>query len=494
MRLWFRRVRSETPIRLSDSAVTSLQTSSHASNRARKTAGYALSVLLALVTGAMLYPFRDEINLAVVALIYLVPVSMAAAWWGLGPSASSAVTAFFSFNYIFIKPYSTLEVHNPGDWVVLAAFLAVAFVISELMGRTRVNLRLAQAGEIEALRLFELATTLARSQDEKAVAEALAEKTIDTLLADRVEVWIENGVNSLMFTRGMQFNRKPDVVTPLQAARGLVGEIRLWRMQPPIQASEARILETFASQGVLAIERSRLSNAERKAQVLEESNQLKSSLLSSVSHELRTPLAAIKASISSLRSGEIEWDSEARSQLLATVEEEIDHLNTLVGNLLDMSRIEAGVLKPQKKPNMLAEIVEAVLARIRSQTQQHHILMEVGDDLPLVQVDFVQMEQVFTNLLTNSLKYSPPGSTIRITARQETESTLLVRLTNQSMPVTESDLERMFDKFYRINPSAQVTGSGLGLSIAKGIVEAHEGKIWAENLPDGLAFNFILPL
>ncbi len=471
-----------------------MKISSHASRLARQAAAYPLILLLTLTTSAALYPFRESISLAVVALVYLVPVTLGAVWRGLGPGAASAVAAFLSFNYLFIQPYYTFEVHNPGDWVVLAAFLAVAFVISELMGRTRVNLGLARAREIEAVRLFELATTLARSRDEQAVAEALAEKAIDALLADRVEVSIESGAGSLAFARGMKFSRKPDVVIPLQAARGLIGEIRLWRIRPPIQPAEERILQTFASQGVLAIERIRLSNADHKARVLEESDQLKSSLLSSVSHELRTPLSTIKASVSSLRSGEIEWDSEARADLLVTVEEEIDHLNVLVGNLLDMSRIEAGALKPQKKPNMLAEIVEAVLARMRSQTQQHRIGVDVRDDLPLVNVDFVQMEQVFTNLLTNSLKYAPPGSTIRITAQQEAEQALLVRLTNQSIPIPENDLERIFDKFYRIDPSARVTGSGLGLSITKGIIEAHGGKIWAENLPDGLAFNFIIPL
>lgn len=461
---------------------------------ARQAAAYLLTLLLTLVTSAFLYPFRETISLAVVALVYLVPVTMGAVWWGLGPGAISAVAAFLSFNYLFIQPYYTFQVHNPGDWVILAAFLAVAFVISELMGRTRANLSMAQAREIEAMRLFELGTTLARSRDEQSVAGSLAEKAVDALLADRVEVSIETGASALTLARGMKFTRKPDVVTPLQAARGLIGEIRLWRMRPPIQPAEERILQTFASQGVLALERIRLSNADRKARVLEESDQLKSSLLSSVSHELRTPLSAIKASVGSLRSGEIEWNSDARADLLATIEEEIDHLNVLVGNLLDMSRIEAGVLKPQKKPNMLAEIVGAVLARMRSQMQNHHLEVDVRDDLPLVNVDFVQMEQVFTNLLTNSLKYSPPGSTIRINARQRDEHFLLVRLTNQSIPVPESDLERIFDKFYRINPSERVTGSGLGLSITKGIIEAHGGKIWAENLPDGLAFNFIIPL
>jgi len=120
--------------------------------------------------------------------------------------------------------------------------------------------------------------------------------------------------------------------------------------------------------------------------------------------------------------------------------------------------------------------------------------MDISDDLPLVNVDFVQMQQVFTNLLTNSLKYSPPGSTIKISAWQKDNHFLQVRLTNQSLPVPEADMERIFDKFYRINPSEKVTGAGLGLSICKGIIEAHGGKIWAENLVDGLAFNFTVPM
>ncbi len=471
-----------------------MRTSIHPSQVARQVAAYLLIILLTLGTSALLFPFREMISLAVVAVVYLVPVTVGAVWWGLGPGVASAVVAFLAFNYLFIQPYYTFNVHNPGDWVVLVAFLAVAVVISELMGRVRTNLGMARARETEAVRLFELSTTLARSRDEQTVAEALIEKSIDALLADRVEVSIETGANSVTLGRGMNFTRKPDIISPLQAARGLIGEIRLWRIRPSIEPAEKRILQTFASQGVLAIERIRLSNADRKARVLEESDRLKSSLLSSVSHELRSPLAAIKASVSSLRSDEIDWDAEARTDLLATVEEEIDHLNVLVGNLLDMSRIEAGALKPQKKPNMLAEIVGAVVARMRSQRQNHHIEVEVRDDLPLVNVDFVQMEQVFTNLISNSLKYSPPGSTIRLTAKPRDEHSLLVRLTNQSLPVPETDLERIFDKFYRINPSERVTGSGLGLSITKGIIEAHGGQIWAENLPDGLAFNFIIPI
>jgi two-component system sensor histidine kinase KdpD len=412
------------------------------------------------------------------------------------PGIAAAVVSFLAFNFFFIPDLYTFQVKQTEDLIVLAAFLGVAFVISELAGRVRENLAAASAREHEAFRLYEFSTLLAGTLSEQAAARALLDKIDQALRPSRIEILIETNPMPVFLAKGDSLpesdTAKPFVV-PLQTARGLIGEIRLWSAGP-IQETEERLLKIFASQSVLAIERIRLGEGARKAKILEESDRLKSSLLSSVSHELRSPLAAIKASVSSLRSGEVEWESEARTELLTTVEEEIDHLNVLVGNLLDMSRIEAGVLKPQKNPDVLAEIVGAVIGRMRPQTQKHNIVVDIPDDLPLVNVDYVQMQEVFTNLLTNSLKYSPPGSTIKIAAKPKDKQLLLVTLSNQSMPVPETDLERIFDKFYRINPSEQVTGEGLGLSICKGILEAHGGTIWAENIADGLAFNFTVPL
>jgi len=360
----------------------------------------------------------------------------------------------------------------------------------------RENLAAASAREQEAIRLYEFNTLLAGVLGEPAVARALVDKIDQTLHPKRVEILIETSPEPVFLTKGNTLAEGESVkpyVVPLQTARELIGEIRLWSTEP-IQGTTERLLKIFASQSVLAVERIRLGEGARKAKILEESDRLKSSLLSSVSHELRSPLAAIKASVSSLRAGEVDWESKARTELLTTVEEEIDHLNVLVGNLLDMSRIEAGVLRPQKKPDVLAEIVGAVTGRMRPQTQNHNLMIDIPDDLPLINVDYVQMQQVFTNLITNSLKYSPPGSTIRIVARPKDRHFVLVILSNQSLPVPETDLERIFDKFYRINPSERVTGSGLGLSICKGIIEAHGGTIWAENLATGLAFHFTLPI
>jgi two-component system sensor histidine kinase KdpD len=220
---------------------------------------------------------------------------------------------------------------------------------------------------------------------------------------------------------------------------------------------------------------------------------LKSAILSSVSHELRTPLSTIKAASSSLREQEVSWDSQARAELIAAIDDEADHLNMLVGNLLDMSRIESGALKPKREWNILSEIVGSVLTRMKHLAQTHRIQVDVPEHLPLVAVDYLQMEQVFTNLLSNSLKYAPEDTVVCIQARQEGEN-MHVQVMNQGPQVPAEDLERIFDKFYRITATDRVTGTGLGLSICKGIVEAHGGHIWAENVPDGLAFNFTLPL
>jgi two-component system, OmpR family, sensor histidine kinase KdpD len=462
-------------------------------------ATYLLALAFSFATTGILLLLGHfgAINRTTIALVFLLPVGLSATFWGLVPGIIAALASFLAFNYYFIEPIHSFRIHNSEDLVILAAFLGVTVVISELVGRVKRNLAAATDREQEALRLYEFNNLLAGSQDERMAAQALLDKIEQALLPLRIEILIENSSEPVLLAKGISLPAHVEVrpfVEPLQTARGLIGEIRLWQKGKSISDSDGRLLKIFAGQGVLAIERLRLAEAARKTKILEESDRLKSSLLSSVSHELRSPLAAVKASVSSLRSGEVEWASDARTDLLATVEEEIDHLNVLVGNLLDMSRIEAGALKPQKKPNMLAEIVSAVSGRMRAQLQNYRFVVEVPEDLPLVNVDFIQIEQVFTNLLANSLKYSPAGSTIKLTARPKDSDNLLVTLTNQSTHVPETDLDRIFDKFYRIDSSDQVTGSGLGLSICKGIIEAHGGVIWAENLPDGLAFNFTLPI
>jgi len=454
---------------------------------------YFLAVLLVAGVTAAFFTMREALETSIIALLYLLPVVLITVLWGLRPGITTAALAFFAFNYFFIKPYYTLAVHQAGDLVVLMVFLIVAVVISQLVGRAQAGTLAATAREREATQLYELSTALTGLHDDHTIAEILARQVQATANGEHVEIHIQGADDAYCLPEMQAPARAPELTVPIQAARGILGEIRLWRAAPAISSSEKRLLQTFASQGALALERARLAQAESRARVLEESDRLKSVLLSSVSHELRTPLSTIKAAASSLRRDEVSWDSLARVELIAAIDDEADHLNMLVGNLLDMSRIESGALKPKREWNILPEILGSVLARMRHAIEDHRLNVDVPEGLPMVPVDYVQMEQVFTNLISNSLKYAPTASVIRIHAKVEGEA-VHVQVSNQGPQIPPEHLERIFDKFYRITAADRVTGTGLGLSICKGIIEAHGGRIWAENVSDGLAFNFTLPL
>ena len=454
------------------------------------------ALTVALATGVA-EVFRGSLSIQVIALVYLLPVVLSARLWGLGPGILAALGAFLSLNYFFLPPYFTFTVNQPQDLIALIVFLVIAVVISQLLGQDQQSLASSLAREREATRLYELSAALTGLLDEDAIAQILAEKICETFLADRVEVLmneVPQAVSHACTGEAQPPARKPDLAAALASARGQAGKVHIWRKKAPFAEAEKRLLSTFTSQGALALERARLMQNENRTQVLEESDRLKSALLSSVSHELRSPLATIKASISSLRSETIDLDADSRRDLLAAIEEETDYLNQLVGNLLDMSRIETGSLDPQRRWNTLPDIVGGVLKKMTQALQRHHLLLEIPPDFPLLPVDYILMEQVFTNLLSNSAKYAPPGTDITIRARLAPAQTALVQVVNQGPHVPEASLERIFDKFYRVTAADKITGTGLGLSICKGIVEAHGGRIWAENAPDCFIFNFTLPL
>jgi two-component system sensor histidine kinase KdpD len=472
--------------------------------RATRGIEYLLAILVTGLFTLIFLPFRSAggQDHTILSLLYLLPVVLSSVLWGLRPGALAAVASFLALNYFFIPPYYTLLVHRTQDLVVLIVFLGVSITIGQLVGRVSKSLAETTAREHEAIHLYELTMHLAGLQDEQAILSALAEQTLITFRATRVEILVETQGNTPAQHVRLEDRAQPDhqmgespvFITPLQSARGFLGEIKIWREPAVLTDAEERMLNTFASQGVSALERVSLSQAASRARLLEESDRFKSSLLSSVSHELRTPLATIKAAITSLRSETVEWDTEARADLLAVVEEETDHLNQLVGNLLNMSRIEAGALKPQRSWNSLADIVFSAVERTHQQTEKHNLIVDVSADLPLVPVDYLQIEQVFINLISNSTKYSAEGTTIAIQAQPVKGDLLKVTVRNQGPHVPAEHLERIFDKFYRVTAADRVTGAGLGLSICKGIVEAHGGHIWAENQAQGFAFNFTLPL
>ncbi|MEW5961801.1 MAG: ATP-binding protein, partial [Chloroflexota bacterium] len=244
----------------------------------------------------------------------------------------------------------------------------------------------------------------------------------------------------------------------------------------------------------LAIERVQLAEDAGLAQLLRETEKLQTALLNSISHDLRTPLASITGALSSLRDDAAFLDEAARRELVSTAWEQADRLNALVGNLLEMTRLEAGATRVKRELCDVQDVVGVALAQLANRLDARPVKVEVPDDLPLVPLDFVLMVQVLVNLLDNADKYSAPLTPITIRAYLD-DSELVIEVIDQGIGIPVDELERVFTKFYRVPRANGIGGVGLGLSISRGIVEAHHGRIWAGNRPEGGArITLTLPL
>jgi two-component system, OmpR family, sensor histidine kinase KdpD len=260
--------------------------------------------------------------------------------------------------------------------------------------------------------------------------------------------------------------------------------------------SQSAFFWTFVDQATSMIERARLRRESLQIEVLQRTDALRSALLSSISHDLRTPLASIKASASSLLQEDVQWSDEERRSFALAIEREADRLNRLVANLLDMSRIEGGALKPEKEWYPIDELIHDVIGRMQPILLDRKVETHIPDDLPPVQLDYLEIEQALTNLVENAARYTPSNTPIDIDAHSE-ENQMVISIADRGPGIPPADMKRVFDKFYRVLGRAGVrpTGSGLGLAVSKGLVEAHDGRIWVENREGGGAiFRFTLPI
>lgn len=479
----------------------------HLQNRASVGTNLALRTLIAPIAIALVtlglaifqngWPHWFNVPLAVLA--YLAAINLVTQLAGFTIGAIAAGIAFLSFNFFFIEPYGTLYVRNEADILVLFLFVAIALINSRVLGRAQRNLLEAEMREREATRFYELSLLLISLYDVKEIARALSQRLRAILNAQAIAVIIDKAEGYAAVRVQEPENRKdndaPNHIEPIALAHGALGEVHIWRKEY-LTLSEKRLLRTFASETAMILERMRMSQAESRTKLLEESDRLKGALLSSVSHELRTPLATIRAGAESLQSGLVAPNSPAGRELMSDVNDAATYLTKLVNNMLDMTKIESGALHPQREWSELDEIVGNTVRHLRSELGNHSLNIDVPEALPLIAVDPIQMDQVLTNLITNSVKYAPAGTSIHLTATVQGDM-MRACISNESSPLAREDLTRIFDKFYRVTNPSQVLGTGLGLSICKGIIEAHGGKIWAENrtgVEQGVSFIFTLPL
>ena len=273
---------------------------------------------------------------------------------------------------------------------------------------------------------------------------------------------------------------------PLKTARGLVGVLGLRPKQPgSLLTPEQRLaLDAFAHQAALALERASLVEQARQAELLQAAEKLQTALLNSISHDLRTPLVAITGALSALDEDDGTLDEATRRSLVENARAEADRLNRLVGNLLNMTRIEAGALKLAREPCDISDLIGSALEIVGSRLQERKVEVTISPEVPLVNLDFVLIVQVLVNLLDNAIKYSPVDQPIEVGACQEGHE-VQITVADRGPGIPPEDLERVFDKFYRVQRPGNISGTGLGLSICKGIVEAHGGSIRAENRAGG---------
>lgn len=483
---------------------------------------YAWSAgLVALTTllGFPLRPFIDPINLV---MLYLLAVVIAAIRLGRRPAMLASFLSVVAFNYVFVPPYYTYVVSDAQFLLTFAALLVVGIVISTLTAQARDQARAAQRRQTHTAALYELSRDLAAAIEPENIAQIVVTHISQTLefpaavLLPQPEKLApcftassftmdenEQAVAAWVLQHNQPAGRGTDTLAgannsylPLKAAQDVIGVLGIGVSEAtnPFTPEQWRLLESFANQAAQAIQRVQLADEARQAQLLRETEKLQTALLNSISHDLRTPLASITGALSSLRDDAAFLGEAARNILVTTAWEQADRLNNLVGNLLEMTRLEAGTTKVKPELCDVQDLIGVALEQLGHRLGGRTIHIEAPDNLPLVSMDFVLMVQVLANLLDNALKYSPQDTPITIrAAATSTEFTLQV--IDRGIGIPDHEIERIFQKFYRLPGANGVSGTGLGLSISKGIVEAHSGRIWATNNPEGGAvFTIAMPL
>lgn len=485
--------------------------------RRRRWTRYGLSVLVMLIVTAAELPMRSVLSPANLVMPYLMATVVIALRWGQTAGIVASVSGALLFDYSFILPYFTFVVGDLQFVVTLLVMLAVSLVTSALAGQVRAQADAAAEREMHTGTLYSLSRSLAAIRSPQRVIEVV-ERQIRDAFHRQVAIWLpDNGTLALrvrspdfvvddddcsIALQVFQSGRLSDVELrsrsrhfPLITSRGTVGVISIQETETtePLSVADLRLLEAVVTQAASTIERESLAEKARQAQLLAETDRLQQALLNSVSHNLRTPLASVTGALSSLAQDSGRLDESARQDLVGTALQEAERLNRVVGNLLDMTRLEAQAMRIHIEPCDVQDVIGAAVAQLGEQGRKRSIAIDAPATLPLVPMDFVLVTQALVNVLDNAVKYSPPDSPITVRAEAHDDN-LDIAVTDCGIGIPSSDLERVFDKFYR-GPQTGVTGSGLGLSIAKGFVEAHGGCIRVEAQQAGVTrVRMMLPL
>lgn len=471
---------------------------------------------------------RQVLALNNMALVFLTSVLASAVTGGLAPSLYASVISVLAFNYFFLPPLHTFTISDPENIVALLVFAIVAVIASNLTARVRaqaVTARLrakttedlyqfsrklagvvnmddllwATAHQIAAMLKVHVVLLLPESGSVVVRAGYPPEDVIeDADLAAAVWAWENNrptgkGADTLPGAKWL--------FLPMRTGRGVVGVVGIdtsggrGRASGFLTPDQRRLLDALIDQAALAIERVMLAEDVDRTRLAAETERLRSALLTSISHDLRTPLASILGSATSLVNYGPMMDEDGRRDLAATIQEEAERLNRFIANLLDMTRLESGAIRPRTGAVDLSEVVGSALERASRILASHRVEVDLPVGLPMVDIDAVLIEQALFNLLDNAGKYAPAGSLITVRGQQD-GGRVRIEVLDEGSGIPPEDVERIFDKFYRVHAQdRQRAGTGLGLAICRGFVEAMGGTVTAGNRRDrsGAVFTLTLP-
>jgi len=483
---------------------------------------YLLSALVVAASSALAALIFRRTELADIVMVYLLGILIVATRFGRGPSLLASILSVAALDFLFVPPYLTFAVTDFRHVGTFAVMLLMGVVIGNLTERIRAQARLARGREQRTHALYRLGQELARSAGSAAlVASAIQNvatqfqgqgvvlqpdehgrlQTPDHPMAfplNEQELGVAQWVFDHAEPAGLGTLTLPGARATYLPLRGVAGPIGVMGVLPEgsprwVEPDQRQLLEAFANQTALALERALLAEQGVKDRRRADEERLRNALLSSVSHDLRTPLGVITGAVSTALETPDITDS-ARRDLLQSAQEEAQRLHRLVSNLLDITRLEAGSLDLHTEWTPIEEVVGSALNRRELAAEAHRVRVSLPMDLPLVAMDGVLMEQLLLNLLDNALKYSPAGSPVDIKA-WATGKSLTLSISDQGPGIPAGEEDRIFEKLARGQAASNRPGAGLGLAICKGIVTAHHGRIQAVNHPQGGAqFLVTLPL
>jgi two-component system, OmpR family, sensor histidine kinase KdpD len=488
---------------------------------------YAWAVLVVVVTTALCLALRPRLKIVDVAMVYLLGVVLVSARHRRGAAVLASVLSIAVFDFVFVPPYYTFDVHDSAYILTFGVMLAVALTMSSFTARLREQGEEARQREQRTAAMYALSRELAEAatpRDQIAIIQRHmsqvipAEATVILLSSDHGDAadrWPSTGLFESRDVRvaaswaydhgepagwGTAHCAEADaLVLPLRTPTRALGVlvVRPEAVGGVLEEADFDTLVALAGQAGIALEPAILSHQHQQAREEVEAERLRSSLLSSLSHDLRTPLGSIEGAASSLlQESGTALSPELRQELAETILEESRRMTRLVGNLLDMVRVETGALAVQKAWQPLEETLGVALLRLEGRMGGRPIDTHLADDLPLVPIDELLIEQVFINLLENAAKYTEPETGISVSAWGE-NGAVVVEVADRGPGIPPGSEEVVFHKFYRVRGSdgAGNAGAGLGLTICRGIILAHGGRIWVQARDGGgAAFRFTLPL